>query len=70
MEIFLLQHVHEMPGGDEDTKLIGVYASRQLAEAARKRARQLPGFRESPEGFTIDRYELNKDHWAEGFVTV
>jgi hypothetical protein len=33
-EVFLLWHVHELGGGDEDAKLIGVYRSRGDAEAA------------------------------------
>jgi hypothetical protein len=32
------------------------------------RARGLPGFAQEPEGFTIEQYELDKDHWPRGFV--
>jgi hypothetical protein len=30
----------------------------------------LPGFRQHPKGFIIDAYEVGKDHWTEGYVTV
>jgi hypothetical protein len=30
----------------------------------------LPGFAENQDGFEIDRYEIDKDHWKEGFITV
>lgn len=69
MNIFLLWHTHELPGGEEDSKLIGVYSSRGSAQAAQSRASQLPGFSSAPQGFTIDSYELEKDEWREGFVT-
>jgi hypothetical protein len=59
-----------MPGGEEDAKLIGVYSTADRANEARQRAASLPGFREHPEGFVVDRYEIDRDHWPEGFVTV
>lgn len=49
-------------------KLIGIYSSRMLAEDAQERARQLPGFADEAEGFTIETYEIDKDHWSRGFV--
>ena len=56
--------------GEEDPKLIGVYSSRASAEKAVERLRLRPGFRDRPEGFTIDLYRLDEDHWTEGFVTI
>jgi hypothetical protein len=29
----------------------------------------LPGFRDYPEGFHIDEYQLDQDQWREGFIT-
>ena len=43
MDVFILWHVNEMPDGEEDSKLIGVYAFAEDAEAARLRALPLPG---------------------------
>lgn len=63
--VHLLWHVH-----DDDEKLIGVYATKADAVAAKERLRQKPGFANTPEGFQIDEYELNLDHWTEGYVTV
>ena len=70
MNVFLLWHTHELPGGEEDSKLIGVYYTKESAEAAQVRASQLPGFSSAPQGFTIDSYELDKDEWREGYVTL
>jgi hypothetical protein len=67
--VFLLWHVHEAEEGSEDSKLIGVYRTDKDARAAIERLRNQPGFRSFPEGFNIEKYELNKDHWTEGFLT-
>jgi len=62
---FLLQH--ERPD-TEDVKIIGIYSSPESAEAAIERLRTQPGFRDHPNGFAIDPYPLDRDHWADGFV--
>lgn len=69
MFAYLLWHVHEFPDGEDDAKLIGVYASREDADAARARVGLQPGFRDLLEGFVIDEYEVGKDHWTEGYFT-
>lgn len=69
MVVFLVTHEYERDGQDH-SKIIGIYATLESAEAAVQRARQRPGFRDYPEAFVIDRYTLDKDEWAEGFVTV
>ena len=79
--VFVLQHCHVLPSGDDDSKLIGIYTTRGAAEAAVTRLRDQPGFRDrsrivdievdqDANGFYIDEYELDEDHWREGYVTV
>ena len=29
----------------------------------------MPGFRDEPDCFLIDRYAIDEDRWPEGFVT-
>ena len=70
MDVFVLQHVHELSDGEEDVKMIGVYSTHEQAELAVVRSRTLPGFHDAPDGFCIDRYVLDEDHWTEGYVTV
>jgi len=65
--VFILWHVS--PDND-DEKLIGVYQSEIEARSAIKRLESQPGFQNEPEGFSVDEYELNKDHWTEGFARV
>jgi hypothetical protein len=59
--------LHSLPETGK-VKLIGIYSSNALAEAAEARTRLLPGFAEEPDGFTIEQYEIDKDHWPRGFV--
>ena len=59
--------LHSLPETGR-VKVIGIYSSRVLAEEAEERARALPGFADEPDGFTIDQYEVNRDHWPRGFV--
>jgi len=78
--VFVLQHVHTLPGGEEDIKLVGVYSSEALALKAVARIASQPGFRDDPvlvdpdgdriDGFHIGKYAIDVDHWTEGFVTV
>ncbi len=69
MEVFLLQHVHVHENGEEDVSLIGVYSTSENAENALQRAKKLPGYRDAPDGFCIDCYRLDEDHWTEGYFT-
>ena len=72
---FLLEHVHSLAGGEE-VKTIGIYSSRVEAEAAVARLACQPGFADAPsvvddgDGFYISKYEIDRDNWGEGFVTV
>ena len=62
---FLVQHKRADTG---HVKIIGVYSSPSKADAAIQRLKGQPGFGDYPDGFTIDAYELDQEHWLEGFV--
>lgn len=68
--VFLVHHVARKNERDEDVKLIGVYSIRENADAAVRRLSSKPGFIEYPDGFHVDEYELDRDHWTDGFVTI
>jgi hypothetical protein len=79
--VYVLQHLRLLPNGEGDVKLIGVYRSLESALAAIGRLGQQPGFSDHPrlwnpetdddeQGFHIAKYPLDKDHWAEGYLTV
>lgn len=54
----------------DDVKLLGVYSSDLRAREGRERARLLPGFIDEPDCFSITPYEVDEDHWDEGFVRI
>jgi len=79
--VFVVQHLHTLPHGEDDVKMIGVYATREDAIRATRRLASQPGFCDSPEivdpnstndmqGFHVDEYEIGKDHWQEGYVNI
>jgi hypothetical protein len=65
--VFLLWYVKERDGAGADL-LIGVYRTEPDAEAAIDRLKSKAGFVDAPKGFRINRYELNRDHWEDGYV--
>ncbi len=67
--VSVLQHSYEL-GGYEETKFIGVYSTREAGESAIERLRTKPGFGDHPDGFHLDSYDLDEDHWTGGFSTV
>ncbi len=67
--IYIVQHTHEISEGQEDTKLIGVFDTKKAAQQMINRLLLQPGFKETPEGFHIEFYEINKGHWLEGYAT-
>jgi hypothetical protein len=77
--VFLLEHLHIHEDGEECWKRIGVYKTYQDAVDAVTRSRVLPGFATYPDlidaskkltnGFLIEKYPLNTDHWESGFIT-
>jgi len=66
--VFLLQHSYEV-NRVENSKIIGIYSSREIAESIIIKYKKLPGFKHYPNDFFIDGYELDEDSWQEGFVS-
>jgi len=65
-KVYLLQHNYEVDGSDY-TKIIGIYSTREKAEAVKEHYSSLRGFKRYPESFFIDVYVIDKNHWVEGF---
>jgi len=66
--VFILWHCHQNVG-DSDDKLIGVYKTREDAEAAIGRLKDKPGFKDAVDGFEIHDYVLGRDGWTEGYIS-
>lgn len=68
MDVYILQHSYEI-GEFEETKIIGIYTSEETAMAVKEKYKILPGFNKyTDECFYIDKYELDKNNWEEGFI--
>ena len=73
MKVYLLEHAYDYGENLEhtETKTLGIYESRQMAEKAVSKYKLLPGFNEyDDECFYISEYELNAGSWLEGFIQV
>ncbi|MBM5572671.1 MULTISPECIES: DUF7336 domain-containing protein [Deefgea] len=79
--VFLLQHLHTLPSGVDDVKIIGIYSTKDAALAAISRVKLQNGFNDFPElvnyeldmsdeGFHLNEFILDKDNWSEGYVTI
>ena len=68
--VYVVQHLRDDPDGYDDVKFIGVYSTRKKADDAVGQLKLLPGFIDVPEGFHVQQYEVDKDHWTEGFADV
>ena len=66
--VHMLWFEQERDDADDCELFIGVYSTESEAKAAIERVKGAKGFADFPEGFHIYPYELNKDHWTEGFV--
>ncbi len=69
-KVFVVKHMYESGKDEEEVKMIGVYSTQNLAQAAVERLRSMPGFQNFPDGFSIGPYIVDKDYWDEGFVTM
>jgi len=71
-KVYLLQHSYEViyeGASFDETKLIGIYSSREKAEEVVERYKKITGFNKYPSScFYIADYELDQDNWTEGFV--
>jgi hypothetical protein len=67
-KVQLLWFVQERQTGEDIELLIGVYRTEKDANAAIQRLKDRPGFVDFPQGFRREWYELDQDHWTDGFV--
>ena len=73
IKVYLLEHsyAYGVASEHDETKAIGVFSSRSLAEKTIMKYKELPGFKEFSIGcFYISEYDLDQELWTEGFVEV
>jgi hypothetical protein len=66
--VYFLYHIDQNDEGrHHNGKLIGVFATEQLALDAKADLSVKPGFRDYPERWRIYRRTLDRDSWTKGF---
>ncbi len=77
--VFLVEHYHPLSDEAPDSKLIGIYTTREKAERAVRDLAEQPGFRDLPDviadpaergSLGIWRIELDETAWSRGYETV
>lgn len=68
-KVYVLQHVYEK-SGHKNIKLIGVYSTRDAVSEAMAEISKHPGFRDYPDGFFIEDFELDKNYWPENLWSI
>ena len=59
MKCYVIYHIHIFEDGNEDYKIIGIFSSYDEAlEVKEKYSSELPGFKDFPEGFCIEEFEV------------
>lgn len=66
--VWLLWFEQEREDGNDTELLIGVYRTKEEADAAAERLKGQPGFRDYPAGFEAHERVIGRDSWTEGFV--
>lgn len=69
--VYLLQHVYQYGAHHEheEVKTLGIFDNEKDLTYAINKYKTLPGFKDfSEECFSVDKYELNKMEWDEGFI--
>ena len=71
-KVYLLQHSYEINYEGisfNNTKIIGIYSTKEKAEDVVQRYKNIQGFNKYPIScFYIDEYQLDENQWTEGFV--
>jgi hypothetical protein len=64
--LWYIEDAVQMAGG----KLVGIFSTVDVATAARIALTADNGFLAEPEGWPLDTYVVNEDHWTSGFESV
>jgi hypothetical protein len=66
--VYLLLHEREDVDG-EHIKIIGVFEDHEIASSHINDLRMMPGFKEHPDGFSVEEFTVGECRWTDGFHT-
>jgi len=61
--VYKLEHSRKIDEEYDTTKLIGFFSSKEKAEEIIENYKKMEGFRDYPEGFTIEECEIDFNDW-------
>ncbi len=67
MSLQLITHILTKNGEEESVKIIGIAEDGEQAAALVEEMKKLPGFRDHPEGFMVNPYQVGQYDWQQGF---
>ena len=67
--VYYLEHIHKISNDNESAKLLGIFSTEENAKKAINKYKKLPGFKDFPDDFIIDKYQINETEWNSGFIT-
>ncbi len=65
--IYMLYHTRIKKNNVESVKSLGVYNNQIKAIEAIEEYKTLPGFKDFPKNFIIEKEKINKTYWSKGF---
>ena len=65
--LFIAHHTARVGSAHEDVKMLGVFQTKELAEAAIESLKSKPGFRDPGGLFEVNECDVNKVLWTEGY---
>jgi hypothetical protein len=68
-KVFLATHEYENSSGCEVLKILGVFLTKDSANAAIDQIRNQEGFREHPNGFDVAEWTIGEINWPAGFIS-
>ena len=66
--VYLVQH--HSKNNSAATKIVGVFATEKQAQLAVEQLKTKVGFRDYPDGFSIEKYPLGQIQWQSGFTDI
>ncbi len=70
IKVYVLEHVYELPDGEEEVKHIGIFSTEKNAQDVISQLKDKIGFNRYPiECFKISLAEIDRVGWGDGFIT-
>jgi len=67
--VYIVEHSYELENCEE-IKLIGAFSTEDEAKKIVNKYQKLLGFKDYPDNFFINKYQVDIAEWSEGFITV